>query len=168
MAVGATLAQIADQAPAAHRSDLITAGVLHDIGYRPDLATTGFHPLDGAANLAATGFSPLICDLVATHTLATREATTRGISLAAFAPYVLAGDPDVERLRQLVTWADLTCSPTGQRITVDERLADILTRYEPATPVHQYVTEHQQLLRRLGHQPPAPPPAPVEPLLVTA
>jgi HD superfamily phosphodiesterase len=29
--------------------DLVAAAWLHDIGYAPDLAETGFHPLDGAA-----------------------------------------------------------------------------------------------------------------------
>jgi len=37
---------------------LIAAAVLHDIGYAPGLAGTGFHPLDGARSrdaVAATG-----------------------------------------------------------------------------------------------------------------
>jgi HD superfamily phosphodiesterase len=31
--------------------DLLTAAWLHDIGYAPELAETGFHPLDGARYL---------------------------------------------------------------------------------------------------------------------
>jgi hypothetical protein len=27
---------------------LVAAAILHDVGYAPDLATTGFHPLDAA------------------------------------------------------------------------------------------------------------------------
>jgi hypothetical protein len=33
--------------------DLVAAAWLHDIGYAPELAKTGFHPLDGSAALAA-------------------------------------------------------------------------------------------------------------------
>lgn len=44
---------------------LVTAAVLHDVGYAPDVATTGFHPLDGARYLAELGASHRLCCLVA-------------------------------------------------------------------------------------------------------
>ena len=34
------------------------AAWLHDVGYAGDVATTGFHPLDGATWLAARGWAP--------------------------------------------------------------------------------------------------------------
>ncbi len=33
---------------------LVAAAYLHDIGYAPELAITGFHPLDGARHLRVT------------------------------------------------------------------------------------------------------------------
>ncbi|MFD6223383.1 HD domain-containing protein [Nocardia asteroides] len=39
---------------------LVAAAWLHDIGYGADLATTGFHPVDGAEFLRAQG-APLGC-----------------------------------------------------------------------------------------------------------
>ncbi|WP_372452290.1 HD domain-containing protein [Saccharothrix obliqua] len=38
------------------RELLKAAAVLHDVGYAPELALTGFHPLDGARYLAGEGF----------------------------------------------------------------------------------------------------------------
>jgi len=35
--------------------DLVAAAWLHDIGYAPGLAVTGFHPLDGARFLRRAG-----------------------------------------------------------------------------------------------------------------
>jgi len=35
--------------------DLVAAAWLHDIGYAPELAETGFHPLDGARYLRRVG-----------------------------------------------------------------------------------------------------------------
>jgi hypothetical protein len=36
---------------------LVSAALLHDIGYAPDLAMTGFHPLDGARYLVGISAS---------------------------------------------------------------------------------------------------------------
>src|SRR5438128_6751723 len=47
--VQAVAARAARIAPAfgSHADVLVAAGWLHDIGYAPELAATGFHPLDG-------------------------------------------------------------------------------------------------------------------------
>jgi HD domain len=37
------------------RPYLVAAAWLHDIGYAPSIATTGFHPLDGARHVRALG-----------------------------------------------------------------------------------------------------------------
>ena len=39
----------------ADRELLVAAAYLHDIGYAPELAATGFHPLDGARHLRSLG-----------------------------------------------------------------------------------------------------------------
>src|ERR1700722_15670616 len=61
-------------------ADLLEAAAwLHDIGYSPELADTGFHPLDGARYLRDVehGDSSL-CRLVANHSCAILEAEDRG------------------------------------------------------------------------------------------
>jgi hypothetical protein len=47
------------------REILVAAAWLHDIGYAPGLAETGFHPLDGARWLRTAGFGDRLAGLVA-------------------------------------------------------------------------------------------------------
>src|SRR5262245_23995720 len=63
------------------RDALLAAAYLHDIGYAPPLAKTGFHPLDGARYLRALGFDHLAA-LVAHHSEARFEAALRGFGAA--------------------------------------------------------------------------------------
>jgi HD superfamily phosphodiesterase len=62
------------------REILIAAVLLHDIGYAPDIAHTGFHPLDGARYLQGLDAPRRLCALVAHHSCAYREAELRGLS----------------------------------------------------------------------------------------
>jgi len=56
-------------------ADLLEAAAwLHDIGYSPKLADTGFHPLDGARYLRDVEHAdPMLCRLVANHSCAIIE-----------------------------------------------------------------------------------------------
>ncbi|GGV75649.1 hypothetical protein GCM10010228_39610 [Streptomyces massasporeus] len=65
-----TIALVLDQ-----DADLLeAAAVLHDIGYAPDLAKTGFHPLDGARYLRdVAGADNRVINLVAHHSCAWME-----------------------------------------------------------------------------------------------
>lgn len=122
-------------APAFDDGDmLITAAVLHDIGYAPDLATTTFHSLDGARFLEKENTPPRLCALVARHSCAIKEAELRGC-----APEV-AEFPDEETpLRDALWYCDMVTGPGGQRLTVDDRLAGIHNRYGPASLVGQFL-----------------------------
>ena len=59
---------------------LAAAAWLHDVGYAPDLAATGFHPLDGARWLRKDGFDDRVTNLVAHHSCAHVEAAERGLA----------------------------------------------------------------------------------------
>ena len=63
-------------------ADLLEAAAwLHDIGYSPELAETGFHPLDGARYLRDVALAdPVLCSLVAHHSCAVIEAEERGLA----------------------------------------------------------------------------------------
>jgi putative nucleotidyltransferase with HDIG domain len=108
-------------------ADLMTASAwLHDIGYAPEVATTGFHPLDGARYLSSLGASPRLCSLVANHSGAALEAELRGLSNE------LAEFPDEPSLVRDALWAcDMTTSPTGEPVGFEERLNEITQRYGP-------------------------------------
>lgn len=111
---------------------LVAAAWLHDIGYSPEIAREQFHPLDGARQLQSSGWPPLVVNLVAHHSGARFEAEERGLSdeLAEF-PF-----PDGPLLDALAL-ADLTTGPAGERLTYDERIAEILRRYPEDDPVHR-------------------------------
>ncbi|MEU5694852.1 HD domain-containing protein [Actinosynnema sp. NPDC020468] len=107
--------------------DLLTAaGVLHDVGHAPELATTGFHPLDGARYLQDTGFPERLCALVAHHSCAWREAELRGLSTD------LATWPCEESaVRDALWWADMTTTADGVPVGVFERFSELQERCRP-------------------------------------
>jgi HD domain len=110
-------------------ADLVTAAAwLHDIGYAPDVAVTGFHPLDGARHLRDTeGAGGTLCRLVAHHSCAINEASERGLARELAAEFPPArGD-----LADALTYCDMTTSPDGDRLPVARRLAEIRSRYGP-------------------------------------
>jgi hypothetical protein len=122
--------------------ELAAAAWLHDIGYGMAVVATGFHPLDGARFLRRIGMEDGVTSLVAYHSGATFEAEERGleVELAEFAP------PPRELLDVLV-FVDMTTSPTGERVSVDVRLVEIMSRYEPSDPVFRAVTRSGPALR---------------------
>lgn len=110
-------------------TDLVTAAAwLHDIGYAPDVAATGFHPLDGARHLrdneAANG---TLCRLVAHHSCAIHEASERGLARELAAEF----RPARRDLADALIYCDMTTSPDGDRLPIERRLAEIRSRYGP-------------------------------------
>ena len=117
-------------------SELETAAWLHDIGYAPDLAKTGFHPLDGAHLLATQGYPPIVISLVAYHSGAELEAEERGLAEALSR----IQKPPAAMLDDL-TFADMTTSPDGEPVAAEDRIAEILSRYPEGDVVYAAVTK---------------------------
>ncbi|WP_246012281.1 HD domain-containing protein [Myceligenerans xiligouense] len=110
------------------------AAWLHDVGYAPEVARTGFHPLDGAVYLSELGAPDEVVGLVAWHTGAVWEAAERGLSdRLAQMPEPSASWLDV------VTLIDLVTGPDGVATTPERRVAEILGRYDASHPVHRAV-----------------------------
>lgn len=108
---------------------LQTAALFHDIGYSSSLQRTGFHPIDGAVFLAHCHVSDEIVQAVLFHSGAAREAA--GV-LEWNEVYRRLESAAVESdLQDALTIADLRTSPTGNRITMLERVLDIERRYGP-------------------------------------
>ncbi|WP_206050961.1 HD domain-containing protein [Nocardioides speluncae] len=110
---------------------LVAAAWLHDVGYAPQIAVTGFHPIDGARFLRSEDWPDRVVNLVAHHSGARFEAATRGLSEA------LAEFPFEDPVSDALAAADLTSGPSGERVTYDERIDEILHRYPAGDPVHQ-------------------------------
>jgi len=118
-------------------ADLLTAAAwLHDIGYSPALATTGFHPLDGARYLRDTEHAdPRLCNLVAHHSCALIEAEERGLADQLTTEFT----PERDDLINALIYCDMTIGPDGQHLTIEARIADIRTRYPEDHPVTRFI-----------------------------
>jgi hypothetical protein len=140
-AVAAKAAEIGSTFDEQDRATLIGAAWLHDVGYAPELAATGFHPVDGARYVREHGHGRLAA-LVAHHSAARYEAEERGMTdeLAEFQP---VDGPVMDAL----IYADMTTGPAGQPISFEERIADILRRYPPDDPVHRAIARARPRLR---------------------
>jgi HD domain len=105
---------------------LEAAAWLHDIGYLPELASTGLHGLDGARYLRDVQHAePLLCRLVAHHSCAVIEAEERGLARVLTREFA----PPPRPLADALTFCDMTTSPDGERVQVHSRLTEIHDRY---------------------------------------
>jgi hypothetical protein len=111
---------------------LVSAAWLHDVGYSPAVAVTGFHPLDGARHLRdSEEADELLCRLVAHHTCALTEAAERGLAAQLASEFAMPPDD----LADALIYCDMTTGPDGQTMAVDSRIAEILARHGPEHPV---------------------------------
>jgi hypothetical protein len=113
-------------------ADLLEAAAwLRDIGYAPGLAITGLHQLDGARYVRDIQHADaMLCRLVAHHSCAIIEAGERGLAGILSAEF----DPAPDVLASVLTCCDMTTSPDGQLVPVEQRLAEIHHRYGPGAP----------------------------------
>jgi hypothetical protein len=109
------------------------AAWLHDVGYSPGLAVTGFHPLDGARWLRDHDWAAETCRLVAWHSESLAQAHLYGLADELVAEF----DPPPRLAAAALTWADLTSSPTGEVWSAEQRVAEILDRYSAGSLVHE-------------------------------
>ncbi|WP_203181581.1 HD domain-containing protein [Streptomyces pratensis] len=116
---------------------LICAAILHDVGYAPRLAITGFHPLDGARFLRDIhAADERLVRLVANHSFALLEAEEHGLRAVLEAEFPLL---DNQRLVDALVYCDMTTTPDGQVTTVDSRLAEITGRYGSDSQVGRFI-----------------------------
>ena len=149
--VAATAGKVANSLLRDRRDEVVAAAWLHDVGYGPRVRNSGFHPLDGAAFLRSEGFPHVVSSLVAFHSGASEEADERGLkeSLSRFTP------PPTDLL-DILTYADMTTGPTGDPVTVESRIAEILDRYPASDPVYRAVSRSapglKAVVRRVDDQ----------------
>ena len=115
--------EIAAAVGEADRGVLVAAAYLHDIGYADELVVHDFHPLDGALWLRAQSQERL-AGLVAHHSGAIFEARSHGL-----AERLIAFIDERSPVSDALAFSDLTTGPTGERVTVAERLGEIERRY---------------------------------------
>jgi hypothetical protein len=124
------------------RQLLVVSAWLHDLGYSPVLEDTGCHQIDGARYLTAEGYPDRLCALVAHHSAATFEAEERGL-LAELKTWPREESPVADAL-----WtSDMMTGPRGEELHYDERLSEILNRYEPDSIVGRAMTRAEPAIR---------------------
>lgn len=138
--VAAAAADLADVLAPEDADTIVAAAWLHDIGYAPNLISTGFHPLDGAAylstNTAPGGDMPAeVIRLVAHHTGAAFEARERGLH-DPLARYPAPTDAALA----ILSCADLCTGPDGTPVDPGVRIAEVLTRYPAGHPVRRAIS----------------------------
>jgi hypothetical protein len=119
--------RVADIVPLADRDLLVAAAYLHDVGYAPELAKTGFHPLDGARWVRDYGPGGRLARLVAHHSCAIYEAQVRGLAKALLSEF----EAEESLTYDALVFCDLTTGPKGQILSFDGRINDIYRRYGP-------------------------------------
>lgn len=113
------------------------AAILHDVGYSPSIATTGFHPLDGARFLRdQENADERLVRIVAHHSCALLEADLRGLRDELETEFALES-PD---LVDAMLYCDMTTTPDGEPTDVETRLAEIAKRYGPDHLVTAFIT----------------------------
>lgn len=127
-AAGDRAGQISWILPEGERDLLVCAALLHDLGYAPPIARTGFHPLDGARYLAERGWPARLVGLVAHHSEAGLQAAALGLAeeLAAF-------PEDTGVVAASLTYVDMTTGVDGQWLTLPERL-DLMAAEHASDP----------------------------------
>ena len=131
-------------------ADLLQAAAwLHDIGYAPGLATTGLHQLDGARYLRdARHAGAMLCRLVAHHSCAIIEAGERGLADVLSSEF----EPAPDALASVLTCCDMTTSPDGEPVRVEQRLAEIRDRYGPGHLVSRSIQRATPMILRAVEQ----------------
>ena len=125
--VGEQARRIAHVVPPADRDLLVAVAYLHDVGYAPQLAQTGFHPLDGARWIRDHGPAGRLARLVAHHSCAVYEAQVRGLAETLLREF----EPEDSATYDALVFCDLTTGPRGESLSFDERINDIYERYGP-------------------------------------
>ncbi|MFG3539627.1 HD domain-containing protein [Streptomyces clavifer] len=112
------------------------AAVLHDIGYAPDLAKTGFHPLDGARYLRDVAHADeRVARLVAHHSCAWMEAEARGLREELDGEFPQAPP----HLADALCYCDMNTTPDGTPTNPVDRVNEIAGRYGPDSLIGTFI-----------------------------
>ncbi|WP_329117483.1 HD domain-containing protein [Streptomyces sp. NBC_01465] len=118
-------------------ADLLeAAALLHDIGYAPDLAKTGFHPLDGARYLRDVARADeRIVHLVAHHSCSWMEAEARGMRAELEAEF----PREPASLNDALCYCDMNTTPDGTPTNPVDRVNEIAGRYGPDSLIGTFI-----------------------------
>ncbi len=79
----------------------------------------------------------MLCGLVAYHSCAINEARDRGLAEALAKEFT----PASGFLSDALTYCDMTTTPDGQRVEVEDRISEIQTRYGAGHLVTRFIQQ---------------------------
>jgi putative nucleotidyltransferase with HDIG domain len=121
------------------------AALYHDIGYAEKWRVTGFHPIDGALAVRKDDLEEDIAEAVLHHTGGWREAQlTRPDLSGYYAPECRLMKAPLSRA---LCFCDLHIGADGQRVSLDERIADICRRHADIPGILQTMDEYADRFR---------------------
>ena len=103
---------------------------------------TGFHSLDGARWLRSVGVDERVTALVAHHSCAWLEAQERGLAEMLRKEF----DQEESATADALWYCDMTIGPDGQPVRVEERIAEITSRYGPDDPVSRFISRAEPVI----------------------
>jgi len=115
---------------------VVAAAWLHDIGYTPSIAHTGFHPLDGALFLAREGWPDSVVLLVAHHSHAAVIAPYYGVH-----HHMAVLDHVHGHAEDVITFSDLRAGTDGRGADPRDRIDDMRRRHADRTFVPEEIRE---------------------------
>jgi hypothetical protein len=134
---------------------LLAAGYLHDVGYAPDLAEVGFHPLDGACFVRGAGHERLAGLVAHRHRLLDGEQETKNERSSGSVPITpqLARELKAHRLRKGQPGPDRLVFTAGDGRRIDEanyrrRILDPACVLAGIPPIGFHVLRHTHDRRR--------------------
>ena len=86
------------------------------------------------------------------HSASTWEAEERGLSPEVYADFAVHG-VDLGPAHAVLWWADMTTGPTGEDVTVEDRLDEICARYGPDDLVTRFISRARPVLLAAGQSP---------------
>jgi hypothetical protein len=119
---------------------LLQTAFLHDIGYSDKLNQYDYHPLDGAFFVQQCGFPKPVIAAVLFHSGAYESVKKTRPDLVSIYAYNAQWLDETDQLFiDLITYCDLHTSPVGKKISVKERIDDIVTRYGAEHEVSRFM-----------------------------
>jgi hypothetical protein len=115
---------------------LDVAACYHDIGYF--LGSTVHHNISGYRLVKELGFPTIVAELVYAHSFGDMSLEMQNLPYDDMREIREQDSPLFQALLDRLNYADATCGPEGQNMTLQERVDDIAKRYGTDSMAHKF------------------------------